>query len=185
MCVSVSLKRYFAIFIKAFHYHSTLHTDWTCKDLILHTSEFQIFIHYDFFAFNIHRTQIFHDHHYFEFLRPYQSLITAKTQNVASPASSINVARRPIIVFETVEYTCLRILSHDSIYESSPNFTSNINPLSANFTKWSNTLKKLLGNLRTNCLSVFDHFVRLAIKGSSEFKKIGRFLMISGVIEFN
>ena len=30
-----------------------------------------------------------------------------------------------------------------------------LNPLSANFTKWSNTLKKFIGNLPTNCLSVF------------------------------
>ena len=34
-----------------------------------------------------------------------------------------------------------------------------INPLSANPTKWSNTLKQFVGNLTTNCLSVFDHFV--------------------------
>ena len=37
-------------------------------------------------------------------------------------------------------------------------------PLSANITKWSNTLKELVGNLLTNCLSVFDHFVGLAPK---------------------
>ena len=35
---------------------------------------------------------------------------------------------------------------------------SNFNPLSANPTKWSNTLKQV-------CLSVFDHFVKLALKG--------------------
>ena len=40
-----------------------------------------------------------------------------------------------------------------------------INPLSANFTKWSNTIKQFVGNLPTNCLSVFDHFVGLALKG--------------------
>ena len=39
------------------------------------------------------------------------------------------------------------------------------NPLSANFTKWSNTRKQFLGKLPTNCLSVFDHFVGLALKG--------------------
>ena len=33
------------------------------------------------------------------------------------------------------------------------------NPLSANLTKWSNTLK----HQRTNCLVVFDHFVGLAL----------------------
>ena len=29
-----------------------------------------------------------------------------------------------------------------------------LNPLSANFTKWSNTLKQFVGNLPTNCVSV-------------------------------
>ena len=38
------------------------------------------------------------------------------------------------------------------------------NPLSANSTKWSNTLKQFVGNLPTNCLSVFDHFERLVFK---------------------
>ena len=40
-----------------------------------------------------------------------------------------------------------------------------INPLSANPTKWSYVLKQLVGNLAKNCLSVFDHFVKLALKG--------------------
>ena len=40
-----------------------------------------------------------------------------------------------------------------------------ISPLSANSTKWLNTLKQFVGNLPTNCLSVFDHFVKLALKG--------------------
>ena len=40
-----------------------------------------------------------------------------------------------------------------------------LNPLSANFTKWSNTLKQFVGKLPTNCLSVFDHFAGLALKG--------------------
>ena len=40
-----------------------------------------------------------------------------------------------------------------------------INPLSTNFTKWSNTLKQFVGKLPTNFLSVFDHFVGLALKG--------------------
>ena len=40
-----------------------------------------------------------------------------------------------------------------------------LNPLMANITKWSNTLKQFVGKLATNCLSVFDHFVGLALKG--------------------
>ena len=35
----------------------------------------------------------------------------------------------------------------------------------ANITKWSHTLKQFVGNLPTNCLSVFDHFVITALKG--------------------
>ena len=32
-----------------------------------------------------------------------------------------------------------------------------INSSSANFTKWSNTLKQFVGKLPANCWSVFDH----------------------------
>ena len=38
-------------------------------------------------------------------------------------------------------------------------------PLSANPTKWSNTLQQSVVNLPTNCLNVFDHFVGLTLKG--------------------
>ena len=38
-------------------------------------------------------------------------------------------------------------------------------PLSAYPTKRSNTLKQFVGNLPMNCLSMFDHFLRLALKG--------------------
>ena len=49
---------------------------------------------------------------------------------------------------------------------------SNINPLSVNPTKWSNTLKQIVGKLPRNCLSVFDHFVGLALKGLKELKRM-------------
>ena len=49
-------------------------------------------------------------------------------------------------------------------------FRKDLNPLSGNPTKWSNTLKQFVGNLLTNFLSVFDHFVRLALKGLSLFQ---------------
>ena len=57
----------------------------------------------------------------------------------------------------------------DSMIPYNPWFpvSSTINPLSANFTKWSNTLKQFVGKLRMNSLSVFDHFVGLALKGLS------------------
>ena len=39
------------------------------------------------------------------------------------------------------------------------------NILITNPTKWSNTLKQFVGILPTNCLSVFDHFVKLVLQG--------------------
>ena len=44
-------------------------------------------------------------------------------------------------------------------------FSFFINSLSANPAKWPNTLKQFVGELPTNCLSVPDHFVKLAFKG--------------------
>ena len=38
------------------------------------------------------------------------------------------------------------------------------NPIGANPIKWPNTLKQFVGKLLTNCLSVFGHFVNLALK---------------------
>ena len=45
-------------------------------------------------------------------------------------------------------------------------FDSEFNHWSTNPTKWSNTLKQFVSKLSTNCLSVFDHFMRLALKRS-------------------
>ena len=42
---------------------------------------------------------------------------------------------------------------------------ANFNPLRANPTKWSNTLTQFIGNLPTNCFSVFDNLMKLALKG--------------------
>ena len=39
-----------------------------------------------------------------------------------------------------------------------------VNPLSANPTKRSNTLKQFLSKLPPNCLSVFDHYMGVALK---------------------
>ena len=45
-------------------------------------------------------------------------------------------------------------------------YSHEFNPLSTNPTQWSNTLQQLVDNLPKNCLSVFDYFVGLALKGS-------------------
>ena len=44
------------------------------------------------------------------------------------------------------------------------------NPLSANPTKWPNTLKQFIGKLPANCLSAFGHIVKLALKGSNNWR---------------
>ena len=41
----------------------------------------------------------------------------------------------------------------------------NYNSLNPNPTKWSNTLKQFVCKLPTDCLSVFEDFVGLALKG--------------------
>ena len=40
-----------------------------------------------------------------------------------------------------------------------------LNPLSANPIKWPNTFTQFVGKMPTNCLSLFGHFVNLALKG--------------------
>ena len=65
-----------------------------------------------------------------------------------------------------METNCCCCYSNFLLHKTSYlNFVNYFHPLSANFTKWSNTLKQFLGKLATNCLSVFDHFVGLALKG--------------------
>ena len=61
-----------------------------------------------------------------------------------------------------------------------------LNPFEANPTKCSNTLKQIVGELPTNCLSVFDHFVGLTLKWlissakNSLSKRLERLLQILG-----
>ena len=47
--------------------------------------------------------------------------------------------------------------------------STNINPLSTNPTKWSNTQKQFVGN------SVVEHFVGLGLKGLSIFGRFRQF----------
>ena len=60
---------------------------------------------------------------------------------------------------------CIKLLIRNDMRNSYLEVSFFFNPLSANITKWSNTLKQFVGKLPTNCLSVFDHFVELALKG--------------------
>ena len=54
------------------------------------------------------------------------------------------------------------------VFSDSHQFFKNFNTLSANPTKWSNTLQEFVGNLPTYISSVFDHFVGLALKDLTE-----------------
>ena len=51
------------------------------------------------------------------------------------------------------------------VSRSLPSLLNHVNPLSANATEWPNTLKQFVDKLPTNCLSVFDHFAGLVLKG--------------------
>ena len=65
-------------------------------------------------------------------------------------------------------YTVIRNIKGNKTYISAKSLINKVlslNPLSANPIKRSNTLKQFVGNLPTNCLSMFDHFVGLALKG--------------------
>ena len=76
------------------------------------------------------------------------------------------------------EWTCDCITKDDFYWRSGYSFVSKffknsagssvISPLSGNPTKWSNTLKQFVDKLPTNCLSVFDHFVGLGLKGLND-----------------
>ena len=58
-----------------------------------------------------------------------------------------------------------------------------VNPLSANITKWPNIFRQFVVKWPTNCLSVFDHFVVLALKVFKKKKK--KWVNQSSYIELN
>ena len=62
----------------------------------------------------------------------------------------------PSLLLEKVNFSYFKFINK---------FCFSFNPLSANPTKWSNTLKQFVGKLPTNSLNLFNHFVGLALKG--------------------
>ena len=70
-------------------------------------------------------------------------------------------------IFNKIVYICKSFLWKPFKalrYFSKVSIEISFNPLNANPRKWSNTLKLIVSNLVTNCWSVFDHFVGLALK---------------------
>ena len=59
-----------------------------------------------------------------------------------------------------------------------------INLLRANPTRWSNTLKQFVGNFPTNCLIVFDHFVRLALRVNTAKSALSSIFPFDNVLTF-
>ena len=75
------------------------------------------------------------------------------------------------------ENTCARVyflikLQVVVIFSVKISLADVINPLSAKLTKWPNTLKQFVGNLPTSCLSVFGHFVGLALNLAFQLETI-------------
>ena len=60
-----------------------------------------------------------------------------------------------------------------------------VNPFSANPAKWSNTLKQFIGKLPTSWLSVFDHFVKLALKGLSHSRGLEPVLIFAMIMDYS
>ena len=107
--------------------------------------------------------------------------ILLKRTDAFGPVCFIHAFLSPISKAETLKRTLLRT---DNYFQPSDKKVTclsptRINPLSANPTKWSNTLKQFVGNLRTNYLSVFDHFVKLALKGLNWIFLSAHFCQIS------
>ena len=52
-------------------------------------------------------------------------------------------------------------------------------PFKRQSKKWSNTLKQFVRNLLANCLSGFDHFVKLALKGLSNIWNVSNSIVLN------
>ena len=75
------------------------------------------------------------------------------------------VAQNIVYTFSNSKDKKPKRLLYPNIIKQLKNNMEIINPLSTNPIKWSNTLKQFVSILPTNCLSVFEHFLKLAFKG--------------------
>ena len=76
------------------------------------------------------------------------------------PWTSNVIRKKDITLYEHISYNWALSIPLEDIRNSEV-FLKWVNPLNANPTKWSNTFK----HLPTSCLSVFDHFLGLVLKG--------------------
>ena len=88
-------------------------------------------------------------------------------------AASLSTCRAFRKTFNNLFYKNFAIKPIESLFSTNRfQVSSNLNPLSANPENWSNTLKQIVGNLPTICLSVFDHFMNLAPKGLNIYRNL-------------
>ena len=92
-----------------------------------------------------------------------RSVVIALTKSLSSSRSA-KFLGRPGLSCTLVQNNIIGVNRYRKFGMPTYASTGKLSPLSANPTKWSGTLKQLVGNLLTHCLSVFDHFVKLALK---------------------
>ena len=134
---------------------------WKTKNcFIISTSCNLLTLAGDLFLEPIHERQLIH------------SQVTRISRSFSEPQcfeikvrAKVNIA---LILCLTLDCTGLyffrKKVSKLPIYSYSFRILCYVNHLSANPTNWSNTLKQFVDNLPTNCLSVFAHFVILALR---------------------
>ena len=99
------------------------------------------------------------------------------------PIENVVSVPYPLVWYDTVTFKLIpQIMRYISKFKSTFHQfrgSSSFNPLSANPTKWPNTLKQFVGKLSMNCLSVFGHFINLALKGLTVIISVISFCIFS------
>ena len=109
------------------------------------------------------------DNHTSEDIQFIKSLSETETTNWPADSCKL-VNEKHLNEFQREVRTLHTIYANDAKRDVKTNLQKitieqDVNPLSAKLTKWPNILKQFVGNLPTNCLSMFVHFQGLALKG--------------------
>ena len=93
-----------------------------------------------------------------------QSRFAVRDTHYLEQISIPNRIPGPISIHSLTSCCYLKLFTILNLFLQSKKCISSVNPLRPTSTKWSNTLTHFVGRLPTNCLSVFYHFVGLALK---------------------
>ena len=89
--------------------------------------------------------------------------LTNLAHDVLFHTSSFLNEQNSVIIFDIRAIVSLISIENSQFIKTCEDFTNvftnQINPFSANLTKWSKELKQFVSKLPRHCLSVFDHFV--------------------------